>query len=181
MFNFKEPRYIPPFESLGSVKYFINFGSVFYAHQGCIYLIKNTVKTVIFSHLNSIKNLLQFKDMIKCTVPDSSPLLDFADYGCFCGLGGTGTPVDQLDQCCFTHDACYGTAITLESCSSLFDDPYTNIYDYKCDENTKTVTCLDSNDECDMFVCQCDKTAAECFAQAPYNASNNHLSSNKCT
>uniref|UniRef100_A0A672TDL9 Phospholipase A2 n=2 Tax=Sinocyclocheilus grahami TaxID=75366 RepID=A0A672TDL9_SINGR len=149
----------------------------------CLTLLILTVTLNIFSvaHLNSIKNLLQFKDMIKCTVPDSSPLLDFADYGCFCGLGGTGTPVDQLDQCCFTHDACYGTAKTLQSCSSVLDNPYTNTYDYKCDENTKTVTCLDSNDECEMFICKCDKAAAECFAQSPYNASNNHLPSSVCS
>uniref|UniRef100_A0A673HI77 Phospholipase A2 n=1 Tax=Sinocyclocheilus rhinocerous TaxID=307959 RepID=A0A673HI77_9TELE len=133
--------------------------------------------TLLILTVTLIKNLLQFEDMIKCTVPDSTPLLVFADYGCFCGLGGTGTPVDQLDQCCFTHDACYGTAKTLQSCSSVFDNPYTNTYDYKCDENTKTVTCLDSNDECEMFICKCDKAAAECFAQSPYNASNNHLPS----
>uniref|UniRef100_A0A8C1QV03 Phospholipase A2 n=1 Tax=Cyprinus carpio TaxID=7962 RepID=A0A8C1QV03_CYPCA len=137
----------------------------------------------IFSvaHLNSIKNLLQFEDMIECTVPNSSPLLDYADYGCYCGLGGTGTPVDQLDRCCFTHDACYGTAKTLQSCSSVFDSPYTNTYDYTCDKNTKTITCLGDNDECDMFICRCDKAAAECFAQSPYNASNNHLPSSVCS
>lgn len=39
-----------------------------------------------------------FRKMIKCTLPGSHPLLDFADYGCFCGLGGSGTPVDELDR-----------------------------------------------------------------------------------
>ncbi|XP_059359337.1 phospholipase A2, minor isoenzyme-like [Carassius carassius] len=137
--------------------------------------------TLPTSHLNSIKNLLQFEDMIECTLPGSSPLLNYADYGCYCGLGGSGTPVDQLDRCCFTHDACYGTAKTLQSCSSVFDSPYTNTYDYKCDKNTKTIMCLDSNNDCDMFICKCDKAAAECFAQSPYNASNNHLPSSVCS
>ena len=36
--------------------------------------------------------------MIKCTIPDSYPLLEFADYGCYCGLGGGGTAVDELDR-----------------------------------------------------------------------------------
>ncbi|XP_026125816.1 phospholipase A2, minor isoenzyme-like [Carassius auratus] len=137
--------------------------------------------TLPTSHLNSIKNLLQFEDMIECTLPGSSPLLNFADYGCYCGLGGSGTPVDQLDRCCFTHDACYGKVETLQSCSSVFDSPYTNTYDYKCDKNTKTITCLDSNNDCNMFICKCDKAAAECFAQSPYNASNNHLASSVCS
>ncbi|KAL1269583.1 hypothetical protein QQF64_031872 [Cirrhinus molitorella] len=135
--------------------------------------------TLPTSHLYSVKSLLQFNNMIKCTLPDSSPLLDFADYGCFCGLGGTGTPVDQLDQCCFNHDSCYGKVQAY--CSSLFDNPYTNTYDYKCDKNNKTITCLDSNDECDMLVCRCDKAAAECFAQSNYNVSNNHLASSVCS
>ncbi|XP_048066327.1 phospholipase A2-like isoform X1 [Megalobrama amblycephala] len=132
-------------------------------------------------HLYSIKNLLQFEDMIECTIPNSSPVLDFADYGCFCGFGGQGSPVDQLDRCCFTHDDCYAKAKILQSCTSLFDSPYTNTYDYQCDKITRTITCLASNDDCDMFICQCDKAAAECFAQSPYNASNNHLPSSVCS
>uniref|UniRef100_A0A3P8SBS0 Phospholipase A2-like central domain-containing protein n=1 Tax=Amphiprion percula TaxID=161767 RepID=A0A3P8SBS0_AMPPE len=35
------------------------------------------------------------RTMIVCTVPD---MLDYADYGCYCRLGGSGTPVDGLDR-----------------------------------------------------------------------------------
>lgn len=136
---------------------------------------------ILQAHLYNVKQLLQFREMIKCTLPNSSPLEDFGDYGCYCGLGGQGTPVDQLDQCCFTHDHCYGNATTYESCKPLLDNPYTNIYDYECNKNTKTITCLASNNACEMFICLCDKTAAECFAQAPYNTSNNHLSNSLCS
>lgn len=39
-----------------------------------------------------------FRELIKCTLPKSHPLLDFNGYGCYCGLGGSGTPVDELDR-----------------------------------------------------------------------------------
>ena len=34
-----------------------------------------------------------------------------AFYGNFCGLGSRGdVPKDEVDQCCQTHDNCYGKA-----------------------------------------------------------------------
>ncbi|XP_072538736.1 phospholipase A2-like [Salminus brasiliensis] len=126
------------------------------------------------------RNLIQFREMIKCVLPNSSPLEDFGNYGCYCGLGGQGTPVDQLDQCCFVHDGCYSQAKNLSSCGSPFDSPYTNIYKFQCDSSTNTVTCLNSNSACDMFICECDRVASACFGVTPYNASNNDLPSSVC-
>ena len=37
-----------------------------------------------------------------------------------------------------------------------------------------------SNDDCDMFICMCDKVAADCFASAPYDDSNNSLPDEVC-
>ena len=41
------------------------------------------------------KRGLYFGHMISCETGRS--FLDYLDYGCFCGLGGGGTPVDDVD------------------------------------------------------------------------------------
>ncbi|KAL2298543.1 hypothetical protein Nmel_015545 [Mimus melanotis] len=200
-----------------------------------------------------------FRELIKCTLPNSHPLLDFNGYGCYCGLGGSGTPVDELDRCCQVHDNCYSQAMELESCRFLLDNPYTKSYSYSCSDGKitcsrlwkggkeqrgwqiglrgkeeearkdglagthsfggrrlvgrstpKTMAALkwihrDSrntspshcsagrrsqaltaplsppgkNKECAMFICNCDRAAAECFAAAPYNPENKNLDTDK--
>ncbi|NXE51055.1 PA21B Phospholipase, partial [Casuarius casuarius] len=119
----------------------------------------------------------QLRKMIKCTIPQSNPLLDFADYGCYCGLGGSGTPVDELDRCCQAHDQCYSEAQEYSACKSLLDNPYTNTYSYSC--SGEEITCSSKNSACDMFICNCDRVAAICFAKAPYNSAYRGLDTDK--
>lgn len=52
-------------------------------------------------------DLLDLKSMIE-EVTGKDALSDYAFYGCYCGLGGQGTPKDSTDWCCWLHDRCYG-------------------------------------------------------------------------
>nr|P80966.2 RecName: Full=Acidic phospholipase A2 1; Short=svPLA2; AltName: Full=APLA2-1; AltName: Full=OHV A-PLA2; Short=OHV-APLA2; AltName: Full=Phosphatidylcholine 2-acylhydrolase; Flags: Precursor [Ophiophagus hannah]AAG23964.1 acidic phospholipase A2 [Ophiophagus hannah]1GP7_A Chain A, PHOSPHOLIPASE A2 [Ophiophagus hannah]1GP7_B Chain B, PHOSPHOLIPASE A2 [Ophiophagus hannah]1GP7_C Chain C, PHOSPHOLIPASE A2 [Ophiophagus hannah] len=118
-------------------------------------------------------HLIQFGNMIQCTVPGFLSWIKYADYGCYCGAGGSGTPVDKLDRCCQVHDNCYTQAQKLPACSSIMDSPYVKIYSYDCSE--RTVTCKADNDECAAFICNCDRVAAHCFAASPYNNNNYNI------
>ncbi|XP_004690748.1 PREDICTED: phospholipase A2 [Condylura cristata] len=119
------------------------------------------------------RSVLQFRKMIKCVIPDSHPALDFADYGCYCGLGGYGTPVDELDTCCQTHDNCYEQSRNVDGCRFLLDNPYTRSYSYSC--SGTEITCNSKNTPCQEFLCNCDRTAAICFSKAPYNKEHHNL------
>ncbi|XP_036385784.1 phospholipase A2-like [Megalops cyprinoides] len=143
-----------------------------------VFLLAVGLCTVLASP--NYRALWQFRNMIICTMPDSWPALDYADYGCYCGKGGSGTPVDDLDRCCQVHDRCYEASMQMDECWPILDNPYTEMYSYKCDKATKTITCTDNNDKCEKFICECDRQAAMCFAEAGYNEENEHLPSHFC-
>ncbi|XP_069820187.1 phospholipase A2, minor isoenzyme-like [Dendropsophus ebraccatus] len=120
--------------------------------------------------------LWNFHSLIKCAIPNSSPLKEFNNYGCYCGLGGKGTPIDTLDRCCQVHDNCYSQAKTHPSCYTSID-PYARGYDYTC--SGTSITCTSYSDACSQFICNCDRTAAMCFAKSPYNSAYKNLDKNK--
>ncbi|XP_004611133.2 phospholipase A2-like [Sorex araneus] len=126
---------------------------------------------------DSTKAVWQFRKMIKCVLPDSWPLLEYNDYGCFCGLGGYGTPVDELDKCCQTHDNCYSQSREMADCRYLLDNPYTEMYSYSCKDGE--ITCSSKNNPCEQFICNCDRTAAICFSKSEYHEEYKDLNKKK--
>ncbi|XP_060935730.1 phospholipase A2, minor isoenzyme-like [Limanda limanda] len=112
------------------------------------------------------KSLYHSQQMILCTMPGSWPIRD-----------DSGTPVDELDRSCHVHDNCYDDALEHHPCRTIFHSPF-KLYSYNCDEASKTVTCGKDNNAREMFICECDRKAAECFARSTYN--NDHLSSDQC-
>ncbi|XP_069741604.1 basic phospholipase A2-like [Narcine bancroftii] len=84
-------------------------------------------------------------------------------YGCYCGKGGDGAPLDDFDTCCFNHDCCYEAALLI-SCRS------TNIYlkpNYAVCEVGRA-ECPEGLDPCSSDLCLCDKQFAECLTIATY-------------
>uniref|UniRef100_A0A3B4T4V6 Phospholipase A2 n=1 Tax=Seriola dumerili TaxID=41447 RepID=A0A3B4T4V6_SERDU len=118
------------------------------------------------------KALWQFGIMIQCAQPDVSPLR-YSDYGCWCGFGGRGTPLDEVDMCCKVHDKCYERSRKTPGCTAIADLPYVLVYDFAC--SNQQVTCSAANNKCQAAVCECDRVAAHCFAQATYNPQNKNL------
>nr|Q9PUH6.1 RecName: Full=Basic phospholipase A2 S10-58F; Short=svPLA2; AltName: Full=ASPLA8; AltName: Full=Phosphatidylcholine 2-acylhydrolase; Flags: Precursor [Austrelaps superbus]AAD56557.1 phospholipase A2 [Austrelaps superbus] len=115
-------------------------------------------------------NLVQFSYLIQCANHGSRATWHYTDYGCYCGKGGSGTPVDELDRCCKTHDDCY-TEAGKKGCY-----PKLTLYSWKC--TGKAPTC-NSKTGCKRTVCDCDATAAKCFAKAPYNNKNYNIDTKK--
>uniref|UniRef100_A0A672JEG0 Phospholipase A2 n=1 Tax=Salarias fasciatus TaxID=181472 RepID=A0A672JEG0_SALFA len=120
------------------------------------------------------KAVWHFGSMITCVQPGVNPL-KYNEYGCYCGLGGQGTPKDDLDRCCQVHDNCYGSVGKISGCSGFTDIPHIIQYDFTC--SNKRVTCAASNDPCQAASCECDRVAAYCFNGKPYNDDYKYLDS----
>ncbi|XP_063409317.1 basic phospholipase A2 PA-12C-like isoform X1 [Mytilus trossulus] len=154
-----------------------------------VWKIMMTVQVALFVFILGLaeglrvkRDLFQLAEMI-VDATGRDPL-NFNGYGCYCGWGGSGTPVDKDDRCCQQHDDCYGQVTTdLTDCS-----PKWNHYAWKIQD--KTVDCLDQaqnvksksnailfkrNDNCPRRICDCDKALVECLYKNPYHNENYKL------
>ncbi|XP_038071154.1 phospholipase A2 AP-PLA2-I-like [Patiria miniata] len=121
------------------------------------------------------RSLTQFASMYSCTVGLGymDAVGDYFGYGCYCGAGGHGTPVDDTDECCAVHDKCYEDA-TSNGCSALqiyyitYDYEKTTASDGSCQLSCKAQADYDSSDndaQCRAYMCNCDRKGSECFAK----------------
>ncbi|XP_059158327.1 acidic phospholipase A2-like [Physella acuta] len=110
-------------------------------------------------------------EVILSTVTGRSTF-DYISYGCWCGPGGSGTPVDATDRCCMQHDACYDELIAVHC------NPYTTSYSFNC--SSTACTCGSASVSCGDRACQCDVTLANCAARSVYDASNRNYDKTKC-
>ncbi|XP_078359672.1 phospholipase A2 A2-actitoxin-Cgg2a-like isoform X2 [Oculina patagonica] len=112
------------------------------------------------------RNAAQFGAMIWCKVGRNP--LDYNGYGCWCGLGGKGDPVDEIDRCCYVHDQCYSD-ITKNKICPFEEAKYTTVYFRK-----GCTGCAGKNSRCQKTLCECDGAAARCFKEYDSKFKNRH-------
>ncbi|XP_074047931.1 group IIE secretory phospholipase A2-like [Macrotis lagotis] len=81
-------------------------------------------------------------------------VFNYIEYGCYCGWGGQGKPLDATDRCCQIHDCCYAK-LENHKCS-----PKLNWYDFSIKKGQ--IRCVGKT-WCERKTCQCDKKIAFCL------------------
>lgn len=96
---------------------------------------------------------------------DRNPL-DYNGYGCWCGPGGKGEPVDEIDRCCLIHDRCYDDIIAKNTCDTKVVEALyviTYIRDGCTGCAKKSSWWFFGNSSCQKALCECDGAAARCY------------------
>ncbi|XP_070542174.1 neutral phospholipase A2 3-like [Ptychodera flava] len=147
----------------------------------CLVLMLNTWNEALAERgERNRRSVLQLADMIECTtglkwVADVAA--DYIGYGCYCGPGGEGVPVDESDECCRIHDLCYIYLEGNKTCLSV--ETYFSSYGYEllnCQSEDVSITCQAASDysrmsrflgfaDCGAALCQCDKAVALCLGK----------------
>ncbi|XP_074646731.1 phospholipase A2-like [Tubulanus polymorphus] len=108
--------------------------------------------------------LTQFDDMLVKYLGMSGK--DFDGYGNYCGVGGSGEPVDEIDKCCMHHDHCYISLGKSDECKAILNVPKAPYFiHYNNDVTKDSIRCLDDPNEepCRSAICTCDRTVTLCF------------------
>ncbi|XP_008063049.1 group 10 secretory phospholipase A2-like [Carlito syrichta] len=105
------------------------------------------------------RGILELAGTVNC-VGTRSPIA-YMSYGCYCGLGGHGQPLDAIDQCCQQHDCCYSRT---EDAGCM---PKLQRYSWQC--VNQSVVCGPAQSKCQELLCKCDQEIASCLARTTYN------------
>ncbi|XP_059974422.1 putative inactive group IIC secretory phospholipase A2 [Mesoplodon densirostris] len=98
----------------------------------------------------------QFQRVVKHITGRSAFFSNYG-YGCYCGLGGIGTPTDDTDRCCLAHDCC------CEKLKQLSCQPVLNGYQFRVANWTVIFECTlgpGAGCLCGLRTCECDTQSA---------------------
>ena len=89
-------------------------------------------------------------------------------HGHYCGPGNDGgTPVDEVDACCKTHDHCYsGVNLYWVPYSPYYpqiSNSYISIYQWSGQAKDGTLACNNAGGSKLFKLCQCDTVFADCI------------------
>ncbi|XP_077864298.1 basic phospholipase A2 caudoxin-like [Saccoglossus kowalevskii] len=125
----------------------------------------------VASFSGCLGNLGQLGRMLTCTTDSRvvKSVVDYVGYGCFCGFGGEGEPLDATDQCCQEHDYCYEqTDCNIQMYTALYDFETVN-----CGTSDPEIICKTEEEygdenkaSCKAYLCKCDAEISNCFARA---------------
>lgn len=119
------------------------------------------------------RSIMNLKSMVKEVTGKEG--YDFVGYGNWCGLSGSGRPVDPIDECCQIHDLCYDLAKD-GVCRSYGEKAVYQIeYKWKTTDDG-TAACEEEEDKCKSSICMCDAVIANCLKNniESYNDENLH-------
>lgn len=114
-----------------------------------------TIKGEANNRREKLKSIANLGVMAATHIPCSYPYFPIP-YGCWCGptrpWPSPFKPIDEFDEICKSHDWCYQDAIETKC---LYWEVY--LLNYKWHDENGKIICDQSNNSCQMKVCQCDK------------------------
>ncbi|XP_072172608.1 acidic phospholipase A2 Cc1-PLA2-like [Diadema setosum] len=131
-------------------------------------------------HSRRKRSMYELGTMVACAT-GLSPMA-YADYGCWCGRGGRGEAVDDIDGCCRSHDLCYQRLREQRICRrwQLYLQPYG--FQKTCSHTDTPVLECTGRRRCAFELCQCDRTFALCVREhrESFNPEYKHYNQRSC-